>query len=55
MITVTALNNTLQQFADILIRKPIQFQFQLYPLSNFGKIQNAPRLSELHRAVAIQE
>lgn len=38
MIAVTAWNNTLQQFADILLRKPSQFQFQLYPLHKFGKI-----------------
>jgi len=55
MITVTAWNNTLPQFADILIGKPIQFQFQLHPLHNFGKIQNTPRLTELYHAVAIQE
>lgn len=55
MITVTASNNTLRQFVDLLIRKPIQVHFQLYPLRNLGKIWNTPSLTELHSAVAIQE
>lgn len=55
MITVTAWNKTLGQFASILIGKTIQFQLQPYLLHNSGKIQNAPRLIELYHAVAIQE
>lgn len=55
MVTVTAWNNTLGHFANMLIGKPIQFQFQLYPLHNFGKIQSTPRLTELHCTVAVQE